>query len=74
MRAVYKKTGAGLLLFFALLLATGVWGMKQAYAAAAAPIKVAVDTQWVSFSVDPLLDGGSTLVQMRLCLKRWALH
>lgn len=65
MRAVYKKTGAGLLLFFALLLATGVWGMKQAYAAAAAPIKVAVDTQWVSFSVDPLLDGGSTLVQMR---------
>lgn len=65
MNAVKKKTGAGLLLFFTLLLVTGFWGLKQAHADANAPIKVAVDTKWVSLSVDPLLDGGTTLVQMR---------
>ncbi|MDR9853986.1 stalk domain-containing protein [Paenibacillus sp. VCA1] len=65
MQAFKTKTGAGLLLFFAMLLATGFWGLKQAHAEAPAPIKVAVDTKWVSFSVDPLLDGGTTLVQMR---------
>lgn len=65
MKAAKPKIGAGLLLFFALLLTAGFWGLKQANADAPAPIKVAVDTEWVTFSVNPLLDGGTTLVQMR---------
>lgn len=65
-QAVKSKAGAAaLIMAFICLLLTGIWSGTSAHAEAASPIKVAVDTKWVKFSVDPLVDGGTTLVQMR---------
>ncbi|MEF3304798.1 copper amine oxidase N-terminal domain-containing protein [Paenibacillus sp. GYB003] len=48
----------------ALLLVVGT-RPQQAMAQAEAPIKVFVDTNRIGFSVDPLLEDGTTLVQLR---------
>ncbi|GIO53740.1 stalk domain-containing protein [Paenibacillus cineris] len=65
-QTVKSKTGAAaLIMAFISLLLTGIWSGTSAHAEAASPIKVAVDTKWVNFSVDPVVDGGTMLVQMR---------
>ncbi|MBE9914844.1 hypothetical protein G8C92_12445 [Paenibacillus donghaensis] len=66
MKGLRVNTKTGIIAFFAFLLITaGFWGARPVQAESASPIKVAVDTKWISFSVDPLIDGGTTLVQMR---------
>lgn len=71
-QTVKSKTGAAaLIMAFISLLLTGIWSGTSAHAEAASPIKVAVDTKWVNFSVDPVVDGELCWCKCARCSSRW---